>query len=664
MAELQKVDLESKDLVAEGIEQMKALFPEIATEGDGAIDFEKLRLLLGDEVEDGNERYSFTWPGKRDALRQSQTTSTATLRPMPNDSVNWDTSENLYIEGDNLEVLKLLQKSYHGKVKLIYIDPPYNTGKDFVYRDKFGDTLENYREQANLTGQSNADTSGRYHSDWCSMIYPRIRLARGLLADNGLLFISIDDNELTNMRLICDEIFGQHCFVNCIAVKMSEASGLKMAHVNQRLPKLKEYVLVYRKLNISLNAISVPKDKWDDEYRSIMLGLSEEQFQFIETVIHNDNRTVQDVEACKQLLEGATYTTLSQYYSQNGITRYEDKIEFQFANSYRIFQTVSMGAGATNAINKVRHTLKKGVFFPYMTSEGAMYVIKGDYSLASKKPRMQVLFAKDYLTVHPGDFWQDIRTTGLDNEGYVPFKNGKKPLKLLQRILATQSFEDDDIVMDFFSGSGTTAEACFRQSKEDGIARRFILIQLPESLDVQYEHTTGIERRSVQESIEYLDEHDKPHTICELAKQRIRSAGNDLRTLDSAQDLGFRSLKLDSSGINQPEEGQLLIDRIKHDRTDLDIVFEMMLKWGLELTYSIEEDEIEGYPVYSIASDELICCMQPGLTTDVLEAIAARMPRRVFILDSVIDDTVKLNALQIFERAERQTQQPIELRTV
>jgi len=475
MVELQKVDLESKDLGAERIEQMKALFPEIVTEGDGSIDFQKLRIILGDEIVDGDERYAFTWPGKTDALRQSQTVSTATLRPAVTESVNWDESENLYIEGDNLEVLKLLQRAYHGKVKLIYIDPPYNTGKDFIYKDRFDDSLKNYREQANLTGQSNADTSGRYHSDWCSMLYPRLRLARELLADDGLIFISIDDNEITNLRFICDEIFGQHCFVNCIAVKMSEASGLKMAHVNQRLPKLKEYVLVYRKLNISLNPISIPKDKWDDEYRNIMLGLSEEQFRFIETVVHNDKRTSEDVEKCKALLESATYMTLSQYYSHNGITLYEDKLDFQFENAYRIFQTVSMGAGATSAINSVRKTLDKGVFFPYLTSEGAMYVIKGDYSLESKKPRMQVLFAKDYLSVHPGDFWQDIRTTGLDNEGYVPFKNGKKPLKLIQRILAAQTFVDGDIVMDFFSGSGTTAEACYRQSNADGVSRRLSL---------------------------------------------------------------------------------------------------------------------------------------------------------------------------------------------
>lgn len=200
MDEIKQVDLESKDLVAERIEQMKTLFPEIATEGDGTIDFDKLRLILGDEVNEGDERYTFTWPGKADAIRQSQTVSTATLRPCPEESVDWDTTQNLYIEGDNLEVLKLLQRGYHGKVKMIYIDPPYNTGNDFVYKDKFGDSVANYIEQAGLSGQSNAETSGRYHSDWCSMMYPRLKLARELLTDDGVIFVSIDDNEVDNLK--------------------------------------------------------------------------------------------------------------------------------------------------------------------------------------------------------------------------------------------------------------------------------------------------------------------------------------------------------------------------------------------------------------------------------------------------------------------------------
>lgn len=241
MAEFEKMGLESADLVAERIEQIKQLLPEVATE-DG-IDFDKLRLVLGDEIYEGTERYAFTWPGKIDAIRQSQTPSTATLRPCPEESVNWDETESLYIEGDNLEVLKLLQHSYHGRVKLIYIDPPYNTGHDFVYKDKFGDTIENYREQAGLARQSNSDTSGRYHSDWCSMMYPRLRLARELLSEDGVLFVSIDAHENSNLRLMLDELFGSPNFISEIAC-VNKPSGRSD---DKYIATAHESILIYRK---------------------------------------------------------------------------------------------------------------------------------------------------------------------------------------------------------------------------------------------------------------------------------------------------------------------------------------------------------------------------------------------------------------------------------
>ena len=243
MEEIRHMDLESEDLVADRIEQLKELFPEVATEGDGSIDFEKLRLILGDEVDEGDERYAFTWPGKADAIRQAQTVSTATLRPCPEKSVNWDSTQNLYIEGDNLEVLKLLQRGYHGKVKMIYIDPPYNTGHDFVYHDSFGDSIENYREQAGLSGQSNADTSGRYHSNWCSMMYPRLKLARELLSDDGSIFISIDENEIANLKIMMNELFGENNFVSQIIVKNNPRGRQSDKHI----ATVHEYLLIYAK---------------------------------------------------------------------------------------------------------------------------------------------------------------------------------------------------------------------------------------------------------------------------------------------------------------------------------------------------------------------------------------------------------------------------------
>lgn len=255
MTSIEPMNLESEDLVASRIEQLKALFPEIATEGDGSVDFEKLRLILGDEVNEDDERYAFTWPGKRDAIRQSQTPSTATLRPAVDESRSRSgedgsfDSDNLYIEGDNLEVLKLLQHSYHGKVKMIYIDPPYNTGHDFVYKDSFGDTIENYKKQTGATGQSNADTSGRYHSDWCSMMYSRLKLARELLADDGLVLINIDENEVTNLQNLMRDVFGEMNDLGTIVWDKrnpkGDATGISMQH---------EYIIAYAKNKIRIDS--------------------------------------------------------------------------------------------------------------------------------------------------------------------------------------------------------------------------------------------------------------------------------------------------------------------------------------------------------------------------------------------------------------------------
>lgn len=267
MAEIEKMNLESEDLVEDRLAQLKELMPEVFTES--GIDFDKLRLELGDEVDEGQERYAFTWPGKMDAIRQSQTPSTATLRPCVEKSRGRDgedgsfDSDNIYIEGDNLEVLKLLQSGYHGKVKMIYIDPPYNTGKDFVYKDKFGDTIENYKKQAGLANQSNADTSGRYHSDWCSMMYPRLRLARELLSDDGVIFISIDDNEDRNLRIICDEVFGETNFLaQCVRKRRNS-----QANLSKNISPIHEYILIYAKNNGDvLNRVSANID--ESEYKN------------------------------------------------------------------------------------------------------------------------------------------------------------------------------------------------------------------------------------------------------------------------------------------------------------------------------------------------------------------------------------------------------------
>ena len=254
---IERLPLLSENIVSDNVNQLLKLFPEVATEGDGRIDFDKLREILGDEVNESTERYAFTWPGKRDAIRQSQIPSTGTLRPQKEKSVNWDTTKNLYIEGDNLEVLKLLQRSYHGKVKMIYIDPPYNTGNDFVYKDSFGDSVQNYKEQTGQETTANPETDGRYHSKWCSMMYPRLRLARELLSDDGVMFISIDDHEITNLKKICDEVFGEKNFISQFIWEKTQHFGRQKLNVYNNV----DYIVCYTKqvFSDSLKEVLVEK---------------------------------------------------------------------------------------------------------------------------------------------------------------------------------------------------------------------------------------------------------------------------------------------------------------------------------------------------------------------------------------------------------------------
>lgn len=670
MAELPKVDLESKDLVAERIELLMEFFPEIATEGDGYIDFEKLRLILGDSVEDSDERYSFVWPGKKDAIRLSQSTSTATLRPRPEKSVAWSDTENLYIEGDNLEVLKLLQRAYFGKIKMIYIDPPYNTGHDFVYKDRFGDTIANYREQAGLTGQSNPETSGRYHSDWCSMMYPRLRLARELLTEDGVIFISIDDNEQATLVKLCDEVFGE---ANRIGPLIQNKMNAKNDTVD--VQKNHEFILVYRKtaryigtreLATIENITIREREVFEEDGRYYYL---------------NDPITTRGEGGTLNARPNLGYTVY--YNPQTGekkaVADYDVELARTAKEESEVYHTdqrlLSQGFVP---IRPPRVRGKLGCWtweinkFNQQSDEIVITGRPGSYAV-----RKRTFVERGKCINRDGRTFYQAETTGnsrsiLDystNEGTKELNglmgvsgifDNPKNVDMLEYFVSLVPGKDF-LVMDFFSGSGSSAQAVMRANAKDGGTRRMISVQLPEIYS----------RDSAAHQAGYK-------TICDAGEERIRRAGEKtLEIVDesseqlqfddstrNALDIGFRVFTLDESNFNQPKEGQLLIDRIKSGSTDLDIIFEMMLKWGLELTYPIEEDEVNGYPIYSIAYDELICCMQAGLTVNVLEAIAARQPRRVFIIDSVIDDTIKLNALQIFKRVEEHTQQKIDLRTV
>ncbi|MBS4880571.1 MAG: site-specific DNA-methyltransferase [Firmicutes bacterium] len=657
MDDIKEMDLESKDLVTERIEQMKALFPEIATEGDGSIDFEKLRLILGDEVDEGDERYAFTWPGKADAIRQAQTVSTATLRPCPEESVDWDSTQNLYIEGDNLEVLKLLQRGYHGKVKMIYIDPPYNTGSDLIYEDSFEDPIENFKNQSGLSGQSNADMSGRFHSAWCSMLYPRLKLARELLADDGFIFMSIDEIEETNLKKLADEIFGQQNFLGTIVwnkrVPKNDSNGIGNIH---------EYVLVYSKSPIGDTQLLMEKDGLD----AISALLLEMKMSGIP--IPEAEKRLKAFYKEKEYDRGITlYNCLDDDYRPWG------KINMSWPNADTFgprYDVIHPTTGMPVKVPDRGWRWKKETFDEQLNNGPTLKRYDGSYVCGS------IWFAQDENT-QPSSikYLEDVShmllrsILSLKSDGGIEVENifeGKsffsypKPTSLL-RILFDSVQDRNGIYLDFFSGSGSSADALMQLNASDGGQRKMISVQLPEKTDP----------KTIAAKAGYDD-------LCEIGIERIKRAAASIRAgIDTENrqlrigqspkeipDLGFRVLKLDNSGITRPEPGQLVLDRVKPERSDEDIIFEMMLKWGLELTYPIEKTEIGGYPCYSVAGDALICCMSEGLTVQVIQEIADMEPDRVLMLDSILDDTLKLNALQIFKRTEEKTQKKIDLRTV
>ncbi len=608
MSEIQKMNLASENLVDDRLGKLKELMPEVFTES--GIDFDKLRLELGDEVDEGQERYAFTWPGKADAIRQSQTVSTATLRPCVEKSRSRDgedgsfDSDNIYIEGDNLEVLKLLQRGYHGKVKMIYIDPPYNTGHDFVYKDKFGNTIENYKEQAGLANQSNADANGRYHSDWCSMMYPRLRLARELLRDDGIIFISIDDNEADNLAKICDELFpasllNRFCWISNLKGRQIGGHGAA---------KCCESIYV-----IAKNVDSAPSFVGDVEQLKNLMPTVYKGFNY---------ETLSD--------DLGTYVIKNELYNSNSIFNEETRpnLVFDIGWNPNTGDVTTCPVAGTLPNEYIR-------IAPHRNNDG----------------------------VHKFHAWRWSRDGVQDFSKLfngVSYFDYAKPVELI-RVLIEACVEPGDVVMDFFSGSGTTAEAAFRCHIKDSVGCQWILVQLPEELK--------------KSSKAFKDGYA---TLCDIGEERIRRAGNKIKTeLEESNrqiklseeskrlpDIGFRVFELDDSGIERPEPGQLMLDVVKPDRTELDIVFEMMLKWGLELTLPVEKSDAVGYPIWSVACDELVCCMSRGLTIDALEAIADMEPRRVLILDSVLDDTLKLNAVQIFKHAGERMGCEIELRTV
>lgn len=674
---MDKLRMQSSNGVEDNIMKIAQLFPDCVTETmdeksgqpKHLIDFEKLKQNLSDSVmSERAERYQFTWPDKSKAILLANSPINATLRPCREESVDFDNTQNLYIEGDNLDVLKCLKETYLHKVKMIYIDPPYNTGNDFVYEDDFAQSSEEYLansgqfdEQGNRMF-TNAESNGRFHTDWLNMIYPRLKVARDLLTDDGVIFISIDDNEVENLRKVCDEVFGEDNFINCIAVKMSEASGVKMNHAKSRFPKIKEYLLFYKKRDFKkFECIDkYPITQWDEENNLFLENFEIEDRKKLEELELKDSNDNKDMELANVILSKARIISICDALKKYSISE-DNKTEWLFKNSYRIFKT----AGSSSLAKLVKSlplipsqdmasaVSKKGVLFFYITK----------FNRNTKQPRLQVIFADTNLYKNPCDFWQDIKTTGgIANEGDVNYSNGKKPLKLINRIVKMTT-TDHDLILDFFSGSATTAHSVMEMNKEEKSERKFIMVQIDEDLDESLKKATGNNKDTIEEAIDFLDSIGKPHLLTELGKERIRRAGKKIKEESplTTQDLdtGFRVLKLDSTNMQDiyysPKDisqADLFsqVDNVKPDRTGEDLLFQVMLELGATLDSKIETTTVAGKTIYNVAEGYLVACFDPDVTDDVVKAIAQMQPAYAVLRDtSMKDDSTATNFEQIFK---------------
>lgn len=671
---MEKISGASMDIVADNISKLKELFPEVFCEDK--IDFERLQEVLGNYIEDKEERYRFEWNGKSKAIRIAQTSSTGTLRPCKEESKNWDTTQNLYIEGDNLEVLKLLQKNYQGKVKLIYIDPPYNTGKDFVYPDNYIDNIKNYLA---VTGQfdeennkitTNVETSGRFHTDWLNMMYPRLRLARNLLSDEGAIFISIDEKEVSNLKKICDELFGEQNFVNIITCK-TKVAGVSGSNLGKSLQDNTEYCLVYSRNIDNFSIIKAPVKKQEIiEYIKAMEVLNK-SWKYTSVITDLD-----DGEFVKSIKDGngdeiKVYKHKKYNISSiNKIAKEEfngeiNKVYYKYINN--IFRTTnaqsSIRARVMDECSEIEEDIISIEYIP-QKGKNAGKITKLFYK---DKARNLITWLSDvikeedekiYKLDNKGNLWDDLQYNNLTKEGNIKFPNGKKPLQMINDIV-NMVVESGDIVLDFFSGSATTAHSVMALNAEDSGCRKFIMVQFPEIIQPN--------DKDRKEYIQYLKEEGIKPIISEVGKERIRRAGEQIvKEVNNAKvDIGFKVFKLDSSNIKKwnPDYDNLeqsfddILENFVLDRTEEDVVYEIMLKYGIDLTYPVEERVINGKEVFSVGFGALIICLDDNITLDVVngivelkEELEPEICRVVFKDNGFANDSVKTNAVQILKR--------------
>lgn len=639
---LEEVSSHSLDITEQNIEKLKELFPEVLTEKK--IDFDKLRLILGDEVETAPERYNFTWNGKKQVMRLAQQPTVATLKPNKAKSKNWDETQNLYIEGDNLEVLKILQKSYANKVKLIYLDPPYNTGSDFVYQDSFSDSIKNYLE---VTGQvdedgtklsTNAETSGRYHTNWLNMMYSRLKLGRSLLTDDGVMFISIDEHEISNLEKLVSELFGENNLAGIIIWDKRNPKGNSKGVAMQH-----EYVIVVAKsLEIFSSKNEFKRLKKNAE------GMLRKAKQIINKI--GADFTLSDAND-----EYRKWVNAQDSFS--GGERAYSKIDEQ-GNVYR---EVSMAAPDKPETRSHRPLIHPETAKPTaVPTKGWRYTDDAMDKLLDQKliifgkdettiPRRKYLLSENMYENVPSLYYNGKSgSTDVSNlEMKTTYFDNPKPVDLLKQIIQSTTTEND-IILDFFSGSATTAEAVMRMNVEDGGNRRFIMVQLPEQLS--------------EKDVAFKDGYK---TIPEIAEERIRRAGDKIveenPLLADKLDIGFKVFELSKSNIKKwnaepkdlNEQFELLANNFEEGSKSIDVVYEIMLKQGLDLTYPISEIKVGDAVVYDIAFGAMFVVLGDKITSEVAGHIMKQIAdeeaeNSVVVLkdEKFINDSEKLNTIE------------------
>ncbi|MCB5363769.1 site-specific DNA-methyltransferase [Pseudomonas aeruginosa] len=645
-------EAQSADLVAANIEQLKALFPELITEGAGgvAVNVDVLKALVGDaSVTDADEKYGLNWHGKRRARQLALTPSTGTLRPCPEDSVDWDTTQNLMIEGDNLEVLKLLQKSYAGKVKLIYIDPPYNTGKDFVYPDNFQDNIKNYLE---LTGQieggqkisSNTEASGRFHTDWLNMMYPRLKLARNLLRDDGVIFCSIDDIEASRLRALFDDIFGEENFVAQFSWRtdgnFDNQAKIKICH---------EYILLYAK---SLESFPHPPVMDPSTPADSKLFRPEIRNTIVKNGPKNPVSKIALPKGFPADFENGCITSR--------VAPWPSYIGDALVENGRLVNPVVVESGWSSK-DLVLEFIKNDCA-PIEDSKGqeTSFVISRSGAIEVVKRRSD--YQSHVISVLNG-FGGTQKATAQLNEIGAFFNGYPKPVDLIRYVIQ-MAHGNDGIFLDFFAGSGPCGHAVMEQNAKDAGSRRYVLAQIPEPLDPSIE--------SQRAATEYCDKIGRPRTIAELTKERLRRAGVKIKADNPSWqgDTGFRVFKLDTSNIRawtpKPDDLEATLfdhqDHLLEGRSEADVLYELLLKLGLDLCVPIEKRSIEGLGVHAVGGGVLLACLAEKITREQVEPLAQGIIawRRelapagdttcVFRDSAFADDVAKTNLAAILEQ--------------